>query len=86
VILKLLVPTVPGVVPVIAPVLAFKLSPVGKLPLVKLYTMVSPVALTLVEYEALTDALGNAPLAVTHTGMALYVIPAGLKPMDPSVL
>jgi hypothetical protein len=73
-------------VPVIAPVLAFKLRPVGKLPVVTLYTILSPVATTVVLYGAEVDPPGNAPPAVTHTGMALYVIPAGLAPFVPSVL
>ena len=73
-------------VPVIAPVLEFKLNPVGKLPLVTLYTMVSPVALTLVEYETFKEAAVSAPAAVTHTGIGLKSIPPGFIPFVPFVL
>jgi hypothetical protein len=85
VILKVLVAATVDV-PVIAPVLAFKLSPVGRLPLVKLYTILSPVATTVVLYGAEVDPPGNAPLAVTHTGSGLKIIPPGFVPFVPSVL
>ena len=85
--MNVLVPAVPGAVPVIAPVLEFKLKPLGKLPLVILYAIEpSPVALTAWEYDVLIPAPVNAPLAVAHTGMLLYVIPIGYTPKLPSVL
>jgi hypothetical protein len=87
VIVNVLVLDVPGVVPVIAPVLEFKLNPLGKLPLVKLYAIVlSLVALTVVEYAVLITPNDIGPLAVTHTGMLLYIIPKGYMPELPSVL
>jgi len=76
-----------GAVPVIAPVLLFKLKPVGKLPVVTLYVIVpSPVALTLVEYAVLIETPFIAPLAVTQDGNELKIIPIGFTPLEPSVL
>ena len=86
-IVNVLVPSDPGAVPVIAPVLVFKLKPVGKLPLVRLYVIVpSPVALTVCEYAPLVGAAVIAPLAVTQVGNELKIIPIGFTPLEPSVL